>query len=175
MTEMMILRYKKQTGLLFQHTDRGEVPDVFRDILELHDLFKCVISEYPQIPGQGTPQLRMNLISEEYNELREALIAGNITEIADAICDCIVVLLGTAVSYGIPFNACWREVHRTNMAKVGADGKPIFRADGKFLKPPGWLPPNIKSIIEKAISSHTNNAETERLNSLAHEDQQAQE
>lgn len=175
MTEVMMLRRKPQHGLLMEHCPP---PDVFKDIYELHQLFKCVVSDYPQIPSKGTPELRRCLIVEEYDELLEALAKGDLEKIADGIADCIVVLLGTAVSYGIPFNAVWREVHRTNMAKVGADGKPIFREDGKFLKPEGWQPPNIQAIISNAVHGYLRHqeaqkeaAEQARLSALAHEDQ----
>jgi predicted HAD superfamily Cof-like phosphohydrolase len=67
-------------------------------------------------------------------------------EIADALADIIYIACGTAVSYGIPLDRLFAEVHRSNMAKL-VDGKVIRRSDGKVQKPEGWAPPNVKSIL----------------------------
>ena len=61
--------------------------------------------------------------------------------------DIIYIACGTAVSYGIPLDKVFTEVHRSNMAKL-VDGKPLYREDGKVIKPSGWQPPNIKKILE---------------------------
>lgn len=134
----------------------NQYPDVFGDIAELHALMQVPVRQSPTFPSRDRIKLRRSLIDEEVNlELIPALAAAqSLPDIADAICDSIVVLLGTALEFGIPFDDCWREVHRSNMAKVGDDGKPILRADGKFLKPPGWTRPNIKEIIEAAIEEN---------------------
>lgn len=161
-------------------------PDLFQNIFDLHKLLGVPTSRIPLIPAQERIDLRYRLIDEEVNdELLPALRRSapgqdlvNLTAIADGICDAIVVLLGTAHEFGIPFDACWQEVNRTNMAKVGLDGKPIFRADGKFLKPVGWQPPNIHGILTKAIALAKQRQEfadritdNEQLNGLVHEDQ----
>jgi predicted HAD superfamily Cof-like phosphohydrolase len=70
----------------------------------------------------------------------------DIVEIADALADIIYIACGTAVSYGIPLNRVFDEVHRSNMAKL-VDGKVIRRADGKILKPDGWTPPDTKAAV----------------------------
>lgn len=97
----------------------------------------------PTIPNEFYKDLRIRLITEEVNETLEAIKNDDMVELADGIADAIVVLLGTAVTYGIDIRPIWNEVHRTNMAKVGGE----TRADGKRLKPKGWLPPDIKSIL----------------------------
>lgn len=92
-------------------------------------------------------ELRIELIREEYHELLSAHEGEDICEFADAICDLVYVLVGTAVSYGIPFDRCFAEVQRSNMSKLGEDGKPIVREDGKILKGPNFSPPDLHSII----------------------------
>ena len=82
--------------------------------------------------------LRMDLLDEEVGELHEAVEKGDIVKIADAIADLTYVAVGTAVAYGIPFDAVFAEVHRSNMTKLGKDGKPVYREDGKVITP-GWI------------------------------------
>ena len=65
----------------------------------------------------------------------------------DAVCDLIYVLAGSLVSFGVDLDKCFAEVHRSNMSKLGEDGKPIVREDGKILKGPNFTPPDLRSII----------------------------
>ena len=92
-------------------------------------------------------QLREELVREEYSEFKAAHDSEDLVELADAICDLVYVLVGTAVSYGIPFDKCFAEVQRSNMSKLGEDGKPIVREDGKILKGPNFTPPDLEKII----------------------------
>jgi len=91
--------------------------------------------------------LRKSLIEEEFNEFVEALEARDITEVADALGDMIYVIYGTAIEFGIPLDAVINEIHRSNMSKLGADGKPIYREDGKVLKGPNFFKPDINRIL----------------------------
>jgi predicted HAD superfamily Cof-like phosphohydrolase len=90
--------------------------------------------------------LRIRLLREEFDEYIKAENEDDIVEIADALADIIYIACGTAVSYGIPLDKVFDEVHRSNMAKL-VDGKPIRRDDGKVLKPEGWTPPDTKSAV----------------------------
>jgi predicted HAD superfamily Cof-like phosphohydrolase len=82
-------------------------------------------------------------------ELFDACNKGYLVESADAICDCIYILIGTAHELGIAdkLSACFDEVQRSNMSKLGEDGKPIYREDGKVQKGPNYEKPNLKHII----------------------------
>jgi len=99
--------------------------------------------------------LGRELVEEEWgHETQDALAKfmanpskENIVDVADGIADTIYVLCQLARSIGIPLNQVFAEVQRTNMAKVGADGKVKRREDGKILKPDGWTPPDIWGII----------------------------
>lgn len=93
-------------------------------------------------------EMRLNLIREEVGELYYALVApGDIVEVADALADLAYVIHGFALEAGIPLNEVITEVHRSNMGKLGADGKPIYREDGKVLKGPDYSPPDIAAVL----------------------------
>ena len=120
--------------------------------------------------GQATPEtptlkdypfvLRSRLVAEEAGEFREACETGLhghpptkvMVEMIDAMCDILYVTYGAACAMGIDLTPYFAEVHRTNMAKLGPDGKPILREDGKGLKPPGWEPPDLAGILAKELA-----------------------
>lgn len=120
--------------------------DWYKDIVDFHKEVMCDNFETkPHIPTGSYKKLRKSLIMEEVLETLKAIDNDDIVELADGIADSIVVLLGTAVTYGIDIRPIWDEVHKTNMAKK--DG-PI-REDGKRLKPDNWVAPNIRSVLLK--------------------------
>jgi len=88
-------------------------------------------------------------LQEEVDEYLTAEQEDNLVEIADALADIIYIACGTAVSYGIPLDKVFEEVHRSNMAKL-VDGKPLKREDGKVIKPVGWTPPDIAGVLKKS-------------------------
>lgn len=92
-------------------------------------------------------ELRHTLNVEEWNELLVAWLGEDLVEYVDAVCDLIYVLAGSLVSFGVDLDACFAEVHRSNMSKLDSDGKPIVRADGKILKGDNFTPPDLGSII----------------------------
>lgn len=122
----------------------------FEDVREWHKAFGIPAPEHliDRLPADRVA-LRKTLVGEEYAELMEAMDANDLIAIADACADLVVTALGTAVEYGILFDAVWEEVHRTNLAKRGADGEVIRRADGKIMKPPDWQPPDIANVIQR--------------------------
>lgn len=119
----------------------------FADLREFHQVFGAAMQDRPAQIDDATFDLRVKLMHEEFNELMTAMVAQDLTEIADACADLCYVVIGTAVAYGIPLDRVWEEVHRSNMAKAPG-GKATYRSDGKVLKPDGWQPPNIKAILE---------------------------
>lgn len=114
------------------------------DVETFHKKFGHVINNKPTIPDNNTKALRCILIAEEVGETLSAIGQNDLVGIADGIADSIVVLLGTAVSYGIDMDGVWDEVHRANMSKIGGGKSEI----GKSLKPEGWTPPRIKEELE---------------------------
>ena len=97
-------------------------------------------------PDTELRRLRRNLIEEETQELAEALTLGDVTEIAKELADLVYVAYGTAVSLGIDLDLVIEQVHASNMSKLGADGKPVLREDGKVLKGTGYRPPDLSHI-----------------------------
>lgn len=121
--------------------------DWYQDIVDFHKEVmqdNCPTKPVVTIPTT-TARLRKTLIIEEIGETLEALSKEDVIGLADGIVDSIVVLLGTAVTYGIDIRPVWDEIHRTNMLKVGGE----LRPDGKRLKPKDWLPPRIAEIIDE--------------------------
>lgn len=122
----------------------------FEQLKEFHEIYDCHRSEKPNLPSQDVRDMRQRILEEEYTEYLDAEQDNNIVEIADALADIIYVAIGTAVAYGIPIDKIFEEVHNSNMSKLGQDGKPLRREDGKVLKGPNYFRPNIKRIIDES-------------------------
>ena len=118
----------------------------YTDVKEFHQAFGQRVGEKPELPSKEERELRKKLLAEEYTEYVVAEYRNDLVEIADALADIIYIACGTAVSYGIPLDRLFAEVHRSNMAKL-VDGKVIRRSDGKVQKPDGWTPPDVKNIL----------------------------
>ena len=118
----------------------------YTNVKDFHQAFGQRVGETPELPSKEERELRRKLLAEEYTEYVVAEYNNDIVEIADALADIIYIAAGTAVSYGIPLDRVFSEVHRSNMAKL-VDGKVIRRSDGKVQKPDGWNPPDIKAIL----------------------------
>jgi predicted HAD superfamily Cof-like phosphohydrolase len=118
----------------------------YTNVKDFHQAFGQRVGENPELPSKEERELRRKLLAEEYTEYVVAEYHNDIVEIADALADIIYIAAGTAVSYGIPLDRIFTEVHRSNMAKL-VDGKVIRRSDGKVQKPDGWTPPDIKNIL----------------------------
>ncbi len=95
--------------------------------------------------------LRFKLMAEENEEYLEAAKNGDLVEVADALGDMMYILCGTILSHGMQhkIEEVFEEIQRSNMSKLGEDGKPIYRKDGKVLKGPNYFKPNIARIIEE--------------------------
>jgi predicted HAD superfamily Cof-like phosphohydrolase len=109
-----------------------------------HRKFEIVIQTAPSDVTAETKYLRVRLIQEEFDELKEAMASGNLAAVAKEMADLLYVTYGTAVSYGIDMEPVFQEVHRSNLSKIGG----YKRADGKWVKPPTYSPANIKPILE---------------------------
>ena len=126
---------------------------MFTDVKDFHQAFGQRIGEKPELPDSAERTLRMKLLAEEMYEYTAAENENDLVEVADALADIIYIACGTAVSYGIPLDDVFTEVHRSNMAKL-VDGKVIRREDGKIQKPEGWNPPDIKSVLKKSLDEY---------------------
>lgn len=92
-------------------------------------------------------KLRIDLIREEFDELRTAIVDDDIVGIADALTDILYVVYGAGHAFGIDLDACFEEVHASNMTKLGPDGKAIKNENGKVMKPATYRPPNLAAIL----------------------------
>jgi predicted HAD superfamily Cof-like phosphohydrolase len=94
--------------------------------------------------------LRFDLMKEENEEYLEAANNNDMVEVADALGDMLYILCGTIIEHGMQdkIEAVFEEIQRSNMSKLGDDGQPIYREDGKVLKGPHYFKPNIQEILE---------------------------
>lgn len=125
--------------------------DPFEKLWEFHETYNAARSRVPALPPEEHElrTLRKRLLEEEFHEYLEGEANNDLREIADALGDIIYIAYGTAVAYGLPMKEIFDEIHRSNMSKLGEDGKPIYREDGKVLKGPNYTPPDIASIIAR--------------------------
>ena len=105
------------------------------------------IKEKASFPEDSIVQLRVDLIEEELNELKEAIKNNDIVEVADALTDILYVTYGAGHSFGVNLDKCFDEVQRSNMSKLGEDGNPIYNDSGKVMKGPNYSVPDLKKII----------------------------
>ena len=121
-------------------------------VREFHEVYGLPILEHPDISDERINELRINLLEEELDELKEALAANDIVETLDALVDLQYVLDGAFLSFGLHNvkMAAFNEVHKSNMSKLGSDGKPVRReSDGKILKGPDYFKPDMKQFISE--------------------------
>lgn len=133
-----------------------------------HEAYGLPVVSHPSIPSAERVALRLRLIDEEYQEVRSELtnilekqrygheIGGaqqRLADLAKELSDLIYVIYGCALEFGLPLNEAFAEVHRSNMSKLGEDGKPIRREDGKILKGPHYREADILGILGVADST----------------------
>jgi len=119
----------------------------FEEVKKFMETFGQMVRTKPQFPDEKTMQLRFDLIQEELNELEEAMKTKNLKEIADALTDILYVTYGAGYAYGVNLDECFKEVQRSNMSKLGSDGKPIFNEKGKVMKGPNYSEPDLKKFV----------------------------
>ncbi|MBC2839895.1 nucleoside triphosphate pyrophosphohydrolase family protein [Robiginitalea sp. SC105] len=121
-------------------------------VAEFHQAFGLGISHEPQANlGPEVNMLRFRLMQEENEEYLEAASNGDLVEVADALGDMLYILCGTILEHGLQhkIEAVFEAIQKSNMSKLGADGKPIYREDGKVLKGPGYFKPDISGVLDK--------------------------
>ncbi len=106
------------------------------------------IRDNASFPDKKIVQLRIDLIQEELNELKDAINNNDIIEVADALTDILYVTYGAGHSFGINLDKCFNEVQDSNMSKLDENKQPIYNDSGKVMKGPNYFPPNLKKIIE---------------------------
>ncbi len=120
-------------------------------VSEFHTSFGLGVSQTIKADlGEQKNKLRFDLMKEENVEYLEAVQNNDIVEIADALGDMLYILCGTILEHGLQhkIEAVFDEIQRSNMSKLGKDGKPIYREDGKVLKGPNYFKPNFEEILK---------------------------
>jgi predicted HAD superfamily Cof-like phosphohydrolase len=126
--------------------------DKIEAVKAFHTAFKIGHRDTPKANlGAEKNELRFNLMREENEEYLEAANKNDLVEVADALGDMLYILCGTIIEHGLQYKIeeVFEEIQRSNMSKLGNDGEPIYREDGKVLKGPNYFKPNIKTILDK--------------------------
>ncbi len=126
--------------------------DKIKAVQDFHTAFKIGFAQQPLASLAGDKnKLRFKLMAEENEEYLEAAENNDLVEVADALGDMLYILCGTIIEHGLQdkIEEVFNEIQRSNMSKLGADGQPIYREDGKVLKGPNYFKPNLKHIIER--------------------------
>ena len=109
--------------------------------------FEQEIKKKPSLSTEKINNLRINLIEEELNEFKEAINKKNLKEVADALTDILYVTYGAGLAFGINLDNCFQEVQKSNMSKLGDDGKPIYNEHGKVMKGPKYFKPDLTKFL----------------------------
>jgi len=125
--------------------------DMVNIIITFHKTYGQPFETKPTLIKSEIYKMRHDIQQEENNEYLKACEERDLVEVAHEIADEFYVLVGKVISHGLQDKMMdvFDEVHRANMSKLGTDGKPIYREDGKVLKGPNYSPPDVKSILEK--------------------------
>ena len=119
----------------------------FESVRQFMEIFGQEIKEKAEFPSQKIISLRYDLIKEELNELEDAIVKKDIKEVADALTDILYVTYGAGHAFGIDLDKCFNEVQKSNMSKLGKDGKPIYNEKGKVMKGPNYFKPDLKKFV----------------------------
>jgi predicted HAD superfamily Cof-like phosphohydrolase len=119
-------------------------------VAEFHKAFGQKDGKWPQLLSNAEYDLRHTLMKEENDEYLEACYSKSLVEIADALGDQLYILCGTILKHGMQhiIEDVFNEIQSSNMSKLGDDGKPLLREDGKILKGPGYYRPDISKFIK---------------------------
>lgn len=126
--------------------------DKLSSVAQFHKSFGLGVSETMSADlGAAKNTLRFNLMDEENKEYFEAASNDDLVEVADALGDMLYILCGTILEHGMQhkIEEVFAEIQRSNMSKLGADGKPIYREDGKVLKGPNYFKPDILGVLKR--------------------------
>jgi len=141
----MTTTFERQRGV---SESQRELLDIAFAVAEFHRAFNLPMQRTPSTKiDQSLARLRIALLEEEVSEFAVASEKRDLIGIADALADIVYVVYGTALTYGIDLDSAVREVHRSNMSKLGSDGKPLIRDDGKVLKSELYFPPDLESVV----------------------------
>jgi|TARA_Y200000002_G_scaffold237448_1_gene196166 predicted HAD superfamily Cof-like phosphohydrolase len=120
----------------------------FKKVGNFMKTFGQEVKEKPSLSSEKINKLRIDLIEEELEELKSAMSANDLLEVADALTDILYVTYGAGHAFGINLDKCFEEVQNSNMSKLDDNGKPIFNDSGKVMKGPKYFKPNLNKFIK---------------------------
>ena len=120
----------------------------FEKVKQFMQTFGQEVKTKASFSDEKTNQLRLDLISEELEELKNAMASKDLLEVADALTDILYVTYGAGHAFGINLDKCFDEVQNSNMSKLGSDGKPIYNESGKVMKGPDYFKPNLLKFLK---------------------------
>ena len=120
----------------------------FSDVKNFMETYGQEIKNKSEFPNEKIVKLRIDLIQEELNELKQAIKDNKIIEVADALTDILYVTYGAGHSFGINLDDCFAEVQRSNMSKLDTNGKPLYNENGKVMKGPNYFQPDLKKYLK---------------------------
>ena len=119
----------------------------FEKVKQFMQTFGQEVKTNPSFSDEKTNQLRLDLITEELEELKHAMNTKDLVEVADALTDILYVTYGAGHAFGIDLDKCFDEVQNSNMSKLGKDGKPIYNDSGKVMKGPNYFKPDLSKFL----------------------------
>ncbi|NCW64005.1 MAG: phosphoribosyl-ATP diphosphatase [Betaproteobacteria bacterium] len=119
----------------------------FEKVKQFMQTFGQEVKIKASFSDEKTNQLRLDLISEELEELKNAMASKDLLEVADALTDILYVTYGAGHAFGINLDKCFDEVQNSNMSKLGSDGKPIYNESGKVMKGPDYFKPDLSKFL----------------------------
>ena len=120
----------------------------FNSVKNFMEVFGQEVKTKSGFPSEKIVQLRYDLIKEELDEFAQAIKDKNLVEVADSLTDILYVTYGAGIAFGIDLDKCFDEVQRSNMSKLGKDGKPIYNDKGKVMKGPNYFQPDLSKFIK---------------------------
>ena len=120
----------------------------FQKVKNFMETFGQEVKSKPSFSSDKINKLRYNLIKEELDEFKQALDNKDLLEVADALTDILYVTYGAGHAFGINLDNCFEEVQKSNMSKLGDDGKPIYNEFGKVMKGPNYFKPDLTKFTK---------------------------
>ena len=119
----------------------------FEKVKQFMQTFGQEVKTKASFSDEKTNQLRLDLISEELEELKNAMESKDLLEVADALTDILYVTYGAGHAFGIDLDKCFEEVQNSNMSKLDENGKPIYNESGKVMKGPNYFKPDLSKFV----------------------------
>ena len=119
----------------------------FEKVKTFMQTFGQEVKSKPSFSTEKINQLRYNLINEELEELKQAILNKDLLETADALTDILYVTYGAGHAFGIDLDKCFEEVQNSNMSKLDENGKPIYNESGKVMKGPNYFKPDLSKFV----------------------------